>query len=528
MSITAVQIDSLSIQQYIFSSNKLREQIGASFIVEKLIFDECIPLALQQIFALEAKPTITEWEENPDSKKLEDAPSAQFEVGYIGGGNALILFKDSEKANQFINMHSLLLLEHFPGLRATYALDKNFAYEGSGYKDSRRNLSEKLIQNRNLHCTITVPFKPGIADDCTFSGEAMEHFTLREIQEAGRAKEIYVSSVSYSKQNDAIVKEARNYLTQRLLSEDEKKQYTFTDNQEKLGQPDEKGYIAIVHADGNGMGQKFMNANSLTETRKLSAGTKLYADAVMKALIQDVIDAVAAVDYLKINEDDEGRRILPIRPIIAGGDDITFVCEGKMGLYLAERVLKHMTEVPITGENIQACAGVVLVHSKFPFYKAYKLCEEVTKVAKNNSRGTEISWLNYHLSTGGFSGSYEDIIRQEFTVPGKGSLKNGPYIVNSVKAEKSIQQLRKLIEEFSYKWPRNKAKEMRDVLRRSEADEKYFIASLKVHKDSEKMEETIKKTNNTFWANGSTPYFDAIELLDFYPAELLKKMNEAI
>lgn len=520
---TAVLIDSLSIQQYIFASNKLREQIGASYIVEKRIFDECIPLALQQVFSLPETPKANAWESEPNTFLLEKETKAAFEIGYIGGGNALVLFREAQKANEFIKAHSLLLLQHFPGIKTAYAIDENFAYKGDAYKACRERLSKQLIQNRNFHTTLTVPFKPGIADDCDFSGEGKEDFKVREIQAAGQSKQVFASAVTYSKQNDDLIKEARKYLTDQLLSANEQAQYAFTDNQEELGQPDEKGYIAIVHADGNGMGQKFLDAASLAQTRTLSAGTKLFAKEVMKKLMHDVIDAVAAVDYLKVNEDDEGRRFLPIRPIIAGGDDITFVCEGRLGMYLAERLLHHMTSVPIDGSKIQACAGVVLVHSKFPFYKAYKLCEEVTKVAKDASRGTETSRLHYHLSTGGFSGSYEDIVRQEFTVTHKGSLKYGPYVVNSETDEKSIVQLRKRIEDFATKWPRSKAKELRDVLRRSEADEKYFITSLKVHKKAAEMNSTLEKTNNTLWQNGNTIYFDPIELLDFYPAELLNK-----
>ena len=524
--ITAVLIDSLSIQQYIFASNKLREQIGASYIVEKLIFYECIPLALQEVFNLTVIPEANAWESEANTYLLEEKADAAFEIGYIGGGNALVLFREAQKANEFIKAHSFLLLLHFPGIKTAYAVDENFAYTDDAYKACRERLSKQLIQNRNFHTTLTVPFKPGIADDCDFSGEAKEDFKVREIQAEGRSKQVFASAVTYSKQNDDLIKEARKYLTDRLLSAKEIAQYVFTDNQEELGQPDEKGYIAIVHADGNGMGQKFLDATSLAKTRTLSAGTKLFATEVMKNLMQDVIDAVATVDYLKINEDDEGHRILPIRPIIAGGDDITFVCEGRLGIYLAERLLYHMTSVSIDGDKIQACAGVVLVHSKFPFYKAYKLCEEVTKVAKDDSRGTETSRLHYHLSTGGFSGSYEDIVRQEFTVPGKGSLKFGPYVMNSETDEKAIVALRSRIKDFSTKWPRSKAKELRDVLRRTESDEKYFITTLKVHKKSEEMKKTTEKTIDVLWQNGKTIYFDAIELVDFYPAELINKTNK--
>jgi hypothetical protein len=112
---TAVLIDSLSIQQYIFSSNKLREQIGASYIVERLMFDECIPLALQSVFHTPNPPPCNLWTMQPTRYELAVSGDSRFEIGYIGGGNALVIFRDKESANRFVTLYSRLLLEYFPG-----------------------------------------------------------------------------------------------------------------------------------------------------------------------------------------------------------------------------------------------------------------------------------------------------------------------------------------------------------------------------------------------------------------------------
>jgi hypothetical protein len=507
---TAVLIDSLSIQQYIFSSNKLKEQIGASYIVEKLMFDECIPLALQDLMDHIKPGLMNDWVNQPDTYELQQNQNVQVEIGYIGGGNALIIFREPGKAKDFVTRYSRILLQYFPGLKTAYAID-DFYFTGQDYQNCRRRLNEQLIRNRNLHFSMAYPFKHGIVDDCDMSGEAAE----MEGQDGNM-----VSSVSRSKQ--LYIDEASDALRGELLEPAAAEHYIFTDNQELLGQQEEKGYIAIVHADGNKMGQRFLEAKSLAETRQLSASTKRFAISVMKALIRDVIGIIDKdLDFMQLKR--RGRMsILPIRPIIMGGDDITFVCEGRLGLYLAERLLKHMNETRIHGQTIQACAGVLLVHSKFPFYKGYKLCEEITKVAKEESRQNDRSWLHYHISSSGLSGTYHDILETEFKIPRGRSLRYGPYVVNHPDPgnPKSIQVLKNGVKTLST-WPRSKAKELRDILRKPDAELKFFQTSLNVHPMGPQMREHLNVGGQGVWHGEKTPFYDRIELLDYYPIDLL-------
>ena len=222
-------------------------------------------------------------------------------------------------------------------------------------------------------------------------------------------------------------------------------------------------------------------------------------------------------------DQDENRSILPIRPLILGGDDITFVCEGRLGVHLAEKLLNFMAETPINEQHIFACAGVAIVHTKYPFYKAYQLTEELLKQAKKESRNCnngESFWLNYMISTGGFSGTLEDIINYQFTVNGNKKLKNGPYRVGT--EDSGMQTLLAGMKHFqvgttgNMKWPRNKIKDLRDALRRDQAYQSYFLAEL----DSR----GLKLPNNgvTLWPTDRTPYYDMIELLDFYPENLIQ------
>lgn len=508
-----VLIDTISIQNYIFGSNKLKENIGGSYIIENLVYKRMIPEGLAEANVAN-KIDLFHWKNAPDEYRLEKYPDEKVEIGYIGGGNALLIFRNRIDADAFVKSYSRLILAHFPGIKLAFGWHDGFEYrEGEEYKRLRRELHKSLIQNRNFSTVQVLPFKHGIVEDCPWTNEAQETID--------RQSGSLISKMAQSRVR--FVEDAHISLKEKFSAQI-REDFTFTDELKRFGQPDDKGYIAIVHADGNGMGQRFIACNSLAETRKISAGVAKFADKVMEKLISYLVERFSQTGTLADWELDlEGeKRILPIRPLILGGDDITFVCEGRLGVHLAEKLLEYMAETPINEKHISACAGVAIVHTKYPFYKAYQLAEDLVNRAKKESRkhnNGESSWLDYMISTGGFSGTIEDILKDQFTVTGKRTLKNSPYRVD-VEASSmktlldGMRHLQNGTDAYD-KWPRNKIKDLRDALRRDEAYQAYFLTELRAR--------GLKLPNGDgkLWDGDKTPYYDMIELLDFYPESLL-------
>lgn len=518
----AVLIDTASIQPYIFGSNKLKENIGGSFIIERWIYREMIPKALAEA-RIDPVFDIDEWKSL--SYKLQEDPKARVEAGYIGGGKALLLFSLQEEAEQFIKAYSRLILAYFPGIRTVFAQSGHFAYEGEPYISCMRDLNDRLVQNRSRHPMLSTPFKPGIVDDCPWSGEGQETF----VQE-GETK-TWVSEISKRRIN--AVKASKEFLEDRfqdfLIDEGSQFKSTFTDDLGKLGQPEEKGYIAVVHADGNRMGERFFACKDLNETRTLSSSIAKLADEVMQKLIAEVVNLVKskqlnADNGFQFEKDDDNCLLLPIRPLIMGGDDFTFVCEGKLGIYLAERLLKYIAEFDMPEKPISACAGIAIVHTKYPFYRAYRLASDLVDRAKEKSRlAPDSSWIHFWIAQGGFSGTLEEIEDRQNTLAGGIRLSMGPYQVDGIEA--GIKFLKEGMRHFTHHpkqggWPRNKQKELVDVLRKGEADIEYFMEEIKA-RELKLPAKTGKAFHKKLWDGNETPYFDMIELLDFYPKELL-------
>src|ERR1700727_970668 len=89
-------IDILGIQSYIFASNRLRDVIGASYLVE--------------------------WATNQDGGlrlEIENVPTPKVVVA--AGGNAILRFDTIDAAKQFVLHYSRRLLDKAPGLDVTIA-----------------------------------------------------------------------------------------------------------------------------------------------------------------------------------------------------------------------------------------------------------------------------------------------------------------------------------------------------------------------------------------------------------------------
>ena len=518
MRLSAVLIDIVSIQEYIFSSNKLKENIGASFLVDK-IYEDVLKEALKVTFGRDID--INEWKNNPEQIKIIQE-NKEVEIGYIGGGNALILFKDKDKTTKFMKNYTKLLLVKAPGLETAFGIIHEFDLKD--FKNSMKNLHENLRDNKSRYFpNVTLP-KYGFTLDCPRTNESAEQFEdLDRVQDINKQDEEkkYISSVAWaklrssSKAKDEIVEKIKDILEDK---------YTLTNDIEKLGQTEGKNYIAIVHIDGNKMGERFSKCESLTEYRNLSIGVKNVTEKTFKKMIESLINEIKNSKTFNLQngeftlQKEYGKTILPIRPIVLGGDDITFISDGRLGVWLAEKFIKEFTKHRINNENLFACGGVIIVNTKYPFYRAYKSAEDLTEKAKKESRKKEGSYIDFFISSSGWSGSLDDILNKHLTTI-NGNLHFGPYWVDKTNEEKSLENLKDIIKKFK-DIPKNKVMKLREILFEDKKIAKSFVEELEANGIK------LPEIKNRFyhldiWIDNKTPYYDAIELIDFYPEGLL-------
>lgn len=145
-----------------------------------------------------------------------------------------------------------------------------------------------------------------------------------------------------------------------------------------------EGPVAVIHADGNGIGQTVINLRQDDLHGEKIARFASSLDEATKAA------AMKAVAFLK---DQVGKEEdLPARPIVLGGDDFTFIVRGeyaidflKVWLEAFEQETFKRPEIP---GRLTACGGIVFVNSRFPFATAHEVAELCCKQAKSVLRAS--------------------------------------------------------------------------------------------------------------------------------------------
>lgn len=491
---TGVLIDVISIQKYLFNSNKLKHNIGSSYNISTLY-------------------------NFPDDYVKE----YEFKMVFEGGGNCFLTFKNKDNAQNFIKNFSLECL--LKGISIITSFTE--VLENEDLKNTYDKLSKLLRKRKSEYISDVIPANHGISSICKDTGLPADNY-INDYLDNNQIK--YVSNTLKEKLESVNrANKNNNDMFKNVLSDN----YQFPDELEDMAQDkDENNFISVVHIDGNNMGKRFSECINIEEMKLLSQTVKEAVKKSFTSILNDFISERSMITpEIKLHTD-ENMEFLPIRPIILGGDDITFVSNGLLGIYFAEKFIKYfMSEKDHKGNNFSACAGVMTVKTKYPFYRAYIMAEELCANAKKHcNKGANESKIDFHMSYSGISGTIDNI-RQNYYKSNSGELCLRPYLINNEKADlykqnidiedfSKFESLKEIVRYFRAKrskkdWSISRLKELREVLyfEKNKSDE--YI------RDAKSRDYRLPIQENSAWFSDSknmyTPYFDAIELIEFYP-----------
>lgn len=530
----ALLFDTRSIQKYIFSSNRLSTNIGASFIVDKVFTEILVNEVLTKFFPQENFSSVdTVWNVAEDNIETW-SDMKQCAVAYIGGGNALILFKKNgiDVRKKIVEEFTKKLLEKRPGLRVGAAHGELTIIDGKLNQKNIDDLYKSLKETQNkIFPAVNVPYT-GLTLSSDIDGESANFFDTKEIRFF--SQETAIKNEMAKIANEDLKTRFKKIFDVKKFEIDIEK-YIFPLKINELGQKEKENYFAIVHVDGNNMGVKFRECET-SDRRKLSREIKRKTEGAFADLLRKIILAVEEkifVEVLSLNEN-----FLPIRPLIIGGDDVTFICPAKTAILFTKTLMENLRS--LTSENspenltqknsrqMDCCAGIAILPTAYPFFRGYTLAEQVcdsSKAEMRRNKSSASSWLDFAILHGEQAPTLKQIRENDY----RGSLGNlhfGPYTLDENKSacRKNIENLLSATKQFS-KMSRGKMKELRAVLAHGEDDIKRFLAQLS-HQDKNlpkipDWENYLQK--NLFSSEKTTPYVDAIELTDFYDWEVAEK-----
>lgn len=260
--------------------------------------------------------------------------------------------------------------------------------------------------------------------------------------------------------------------------------WELTTDGEKLAGKD--SFLAVVHIDGNSMGARvgeIYQSAGAEDWESCRAALRGFSDAVtdhfemaFREMEAELADRLPSLGW------DPETDAFPVRKIILAGDDVTFVTAGSLGIECAASVLRHLEGKtnPTDGKGYTACAGVCMVHTKYPFRPAYDLSEELCRNAKKFSAQLDpsgnVSAIDWHIELGQLKDGLRDI-RSEYRSDDGAELNLRPLNVSGTAAsvERSFDFFRTLVrklknEEMANKLPRSKVLAAFDAMKQGETE----------------------------------------------------------
>lgn len=442
------------IQGFIFQTNKLKEIVGASELVEQI----CTRLFAELLYG-KRKGNISPMPEEVKEwlKKLQNDPHAIMNAA----GNIKYIFDTKEECERIVRLFPKTVMQFAPGITVsqsvvTYENDADFPKTVQKLEDRLRSQRNKPMRDlsiglmgilRSRDTGLPVAHTRTIGDDVNKKTAYMDSGTFHKLFEKIPGKAEYIER---SKRKETSLELCKKAFGEIIFPDPE----NITDQQkDRLPFEVEKmtgnnDWLAIIHADGNGLGQIVQKIGTDKTkfrefSRKLDAATTKAAQRAFKEVIGD-----------KISENDT----ILMRPIVLSGDDHTVICRADLAIPYTEAFLKYFEEEtknnlgdillgkkdngkygePIfkdKSDYLTACAGIAFLKSSFPFHFGYQLAEALCDRAKKDTKALysatdgnlPASCLMFHKIQDSFVSTFEDVAARELRPQPNISFEFGPY-----------------------------------------------------------------------------------------------------
>lgn len=517
-----VMYDVRGIQNYIYRTAKIKDAIGGSALVADIICD-ALKDAIRQVST--EYPNLTyefEWfDDNGHVDFVDDYKDVK--VLFIGGGNATVLISSKELAKAINSHMSKYVIEK------TYALQLAVAMveKTDSYSDDYRNLNNEMIRvKENMIVSKPLGALPIMRTEVkTGYPTAFDSLYYPEDPDAGKETRL---------KKEAAKNKRKNYLQEEKILD------SF------VTEKGENSTLGFVHIDGNNMGMRIRNLVKDKTTYEEAVSTmRQISYQINHQYKKAFIEMKSFFEQRSgLHSDYEGKKDKYfVMEILIGGDDITYVCNGKIALatveYYSRRIAKQAMiddktdpKKNLMENGFSVCAGIAYAGSHFPFSIAYEVaescCESAKKVAKEKTDNGRVgNWVDFTFCKNVQTQNLEKTRQQEYVTYSQEHLLLRPYFI-PVGADygdgifEKLEESQISLSSFNRKVvyfqdekniPRSQSKDMRNTYSLGEDQMDMLTSFLKSRgrklPDGDDMycEEGGKKYAR---------YYDALEMMDMY------------
>lgn len=423
-------------QAYIFASRKLRDNLRRSeeicYVTSAEFFVECCPGLFN---------------------KLDN-------MVYVGGGHTVLEFPDAASAKAFAEAVTERVLRQFPEMAL-------------------------FVRIRAYDFTKT----PG--ENLTLLAGALEE------KKARRRASFYPYSFGIDKLQTPLDSFAPVPASAQQVPEG----WEATNDGEQLAGKD--NFLAVVHVDGNAMGARvqriYDQAGGDWEACKellwrFSMDINAHFSEAFTEMTEELAPRLAGLGW---NRKDLAKQIeawkwssealpFPVRKVIGAGDDVCFITAGSLALDCAASFISHLVTKRNGADNMcyAACAGVCMVHTKYPFRTAYDMSEALCSNAKSFGASIDpagnISAMDWHIEFGQLKESLSRIRLEDYMTDDGAHLELRPYAVcgSPVPEERQYASFARLMSRLQAEtkaFPRSKVKRLREGLKQGEHETRLIL-----------------------------------------------------
>lgn len=473
-----VMYDLSGIQSFIFSTNRVKEIVGASYLVSKALFGN-VPRLLDE--------PADAWKAYDPS----DFESLGYEEGrtvYIGGGNALVLFGSASAATTFTKrLKREVFLQTGGALRVCSA--RMEVSESTRLRDCLDPANEtglRAMLDRSKakapHALTARGFSIDALDNDTqepivfFPRAIMDQGAWHKLMSRTQRLKLQAYEAQHNARGHAADSSPLLQLMHGRKYEVEADKFFDESEYDQRG----KHFLAVVHIDGNTMGQRISRFLG-----GLAEGGSLAEDLVAMRDLSAFISGVYQNALSRTIEDVFGpatEQPLAFRPVVADGDDITFVCRSEDAFACVDAFVRALhapggeparADLP-KPKDLSVGAGIAFIKSGYPFSSGYAMAEELCGNAKKcaiqrfgQMPACPVSSVDFHVCSGELVVDVEAYRKCRLTLVGSGSGKPEarlcvrPYYI--VDDESCVGERELLFDSF--------VSQIRELLLRSEPDQ---------------------------------------------------------